>query len=35
MDKHLPVVVINELCEVDEILSALKENNITCDEITF
>ena len=35
MDKHLPVVVINELCEVDEILSALKENNINCAEITF
>ena len=35
MDKYIPVVVIKELCEVDEILLALKENNICCAEITF
>ena len=35
MDKFIPVVVIRELEEVDEILPALKANDINCAEITF
>ena len=35
MDKFIPVVVIKELAEVDEILPALKANDINCAEITF
>ncbi len=35
MDKCIPVVVINELAEIDKILPALKNNDINCAEITF
>lgn len=35
MEKYIPVVVIKELCETDTILTALKNNNINCAEITF
>lgn len=35
MEKFIPVVVIKELSETDEILTALKNNNINTAEITF
>ncbi len=35
MEQFIPVVVIKELAETDKILSALKNNNINCAEITF
>lgn len=35
MEKYIPVVVINEVKETDKILTALKNNNIHCAEITF
>ena len=35
MEKYIPVVVIKELSETDTILTALKNNNIHCAEITF
>ena len=35
MEKFIPVVVIKELSETDTILTALKNNNINCAEITF
>ncbi len=35
MNKYIPVVVIKELSETDKILTALKNNNINCAEITF
>lgn len=35
MDKRIPVVVINEINEVDKILPALKNYGINCAEITF
>ncbi|MBE6579808.1 MAG: bifunctional 4-hydroxy-2-oxoglutarate aldolase/2-dehydro-3-deoxy-phosphogluconate aldolase [Ruminococcaceae bacterium] len=35
MEKLIPVVVIKELSETDKILTALKNNNINCAEITF
>lgn len=35
MEKLIPVVVIKELGETDRILTALKNNNINCAEITF
>ncbi len=35
MEKFIPVVVIKELGETDRILTALKNNNINCAEITF
>ncbi len=35
MDKKIPVVVINEINEVDKILTALLNDNITSAEITF
>ena len=35
MDKKIPVVVINEIEEVDKILPALKNDGINCAEITF
>ena len=35
MEKYIPVVVIKELSETDEILSALKANGINCAVITF
>ena len=35
MEKFIPVVVIKELAEVDQILPALKANDIRCAEITF
>ena len=35
MDKYIPVVTINEISETDKILTALKNNNINCAEITF
>lgn len=35
MEKFIPVVVIKELSETDKILTALKNNNINCAEITF
>ena len=35
MEKCIPVVVIKELAETDKILTALKNNNINCAEITF
>ena len=35
MNKCIPVVVIKELSQTDEILSALKNNGINCAEITF
>ena len=35
MDKFIPVVVIKELQETDKILTALKQSDINCAEITF
>lgn len=35
MDKYIPVVVIKELSETDKILTALKNDDIMCAEITF
>lgn len=35
MEKFIPVVVIKELSDVDRILPALKNNGISCAEITF
>ena len=35
MDRKIPVVVIKELSQTDEILTALKRSGITCAEITF
>ena len=35
MDKLIPVVVIKELSETETILTALKNNDINCAEITF
>ena len=35
MEKYIPVVVIKELSETDKILTALKNNDINCAEITF
>ena len=35
MEKCIPVVVIKEMSETDTILTALKNNNINCAEITF
>lgn len=35
VNKYIPVVVIKELSETDKILTALKNNNIHCAEITF
>ena len=35
MEKFVPVVVIKELGETGKILTALKNNNINCAEITF
>ena len=35
MDKLIPVVVIKELSETDKILTALKNSDIMCAEITF
>ncbi len=35
MEKYVPVVVIKELGETEKILTALKNNNINCAEITF
>ncbi len=35
MEKFIPVVVIKDLSETDKILTALKNNNINCAEITF
>ena len=35
MEKFIPVVVIKELSQTDEILRALKDNGINCAEITF
>ncbi len=35
MEKFVPVVVIKELGETEKILTALKNNNINCAEITF
>ncbi len=35
MQKFIPVVVIKELSETDKILTALKNNDIHCAEITF
>ena len=35
MDKLIPVVVIKEMSQTDEILSALKADGIMCAEITF
>ena len=35
MEKFVPVVVIKELSETDKILTALKNNDIHCAEITF
>ena len=35
MNKYIPVVVIKQLSETDKILTALKNNNIHCAEITF
>ncbi len=35
MNQYIPVVVIKELSETDKILTALKNNNIHCAEITF
>ena len=35
MQKYIPVVVIKELSETDKILTALKNNDILCAEITF
>ncbi len=35
MEKYVPVVVIKEIGETEKILTALKNNNINCAEITF
>lgn len=35
MEKYIPVVVIKDLSETDKILTALKNNDIHCAEITF
>ena len=35
MQKYIPVVVIKEMSEVDKILTALKNSDIYCAEITF
>ncbi len=35
MDRKIPVVVIKELSQTDEVLTALKKSGITCAEITF
>ena len=35
MEKFIPVVVIKNLAETDRIMTALKNNNIFCAEITF
>ena len=35
MDKFIPVVVIKELGETDKIMTALKNSDIMCAEITF
>ena len=35
MEKFIPVVVIKDLSETDKILTALKNNDIHCAEITF
>ena len=35
MEKYIPVVVIKEMSETDNILKALKNNGINCAEITF
>ena len=35
MDKFIPVVVIKDLKETDQILTALKNSDINCAEITF
>ncbi len=35
MEKFVPVVVIKEIEETEKILTALKNNNINCAEITF
>ena len=35
MEKYIPVIVIKEMAETDKILTALKNNNINCAEITF
>ena len=35
MQKYIPVVVIKEISETDKILTALKNSNIMCAEITF
>ena len=35
MNQYIPVIVIKELSETDKILTALKNNNIHCAEITF
>lgn len=35
MDRRIPVVVINKMEEVDKILTALKNDDIFCAEITF
>ena len=35
MQRFIPVVVIKELAQTDKILTALKNNNIYCAEITF
>ena len=35
METFIPVVVIKDLSETDKILTALKNNNINCAEITF
>ena len=35
MEKYIPVVVIKDLSETDKIMTALKNNNINCAEITF
>ena len=35
MEKCIPVVVIKEMSETDKILTALKNNDINCAEITF
>ena len=35
MNQYIPVVVIKELSETDKILTALKQNDIHCAEITF
>lgn len=35
MNQYIPVVVIKELSETDKILTALKNNDINCAEITF